>query len=349
MRWRVQDLLTRYGANALLLVSLGIVAMLAIGRPDGTVLGYAEVAPVRVASLETGRVVEVLVTPGEIVQQGAVVGVLDDTPIRGRMRVLEAELSRSGAVLEGQQRDAQTALTVAQADRASSAARLKATREALRIAEQRLSDRRAQVTAGLATRDSLVPVETEVATLRGEASQLSARLGAQTEVAEMAAAGMNAGEHGPAPAVASEARALGVVQEELSLLEERRKDTTLRAPLAARVAAVHYRVGEVLPELQVFAELLPLETTLVVACVPEQFRGRVQAGGMAELWPAAGGEPRRGTVVDVSGLVSEAPDRCKQRPNEVGWVRPVRIEVAGAGLVPGQRFDVAFVAPEGPT
>jgi len=346
MGWRTQDLLTRHGPKVLLVASLGFVTLLAVARPAGTVLGYAEVAPVRVASLESGRVVDVLVTPGQIVDEGATVGVLDDAPIKGRMRVLQAELSRSGAVLEGQQRDAQSALAVAQANRAESSARLRASRESLRIAEQRLSDRRAQVKAGLSTRDSLIPLETEVAPLKGEVSQLSARLGAQTEVAEMAAAGMDVGDDGHAPAVESEARALGVVEEELALLEERRKDMTLRAPLAARVASVNFREGEVLPQLQIFAELLPLETTTVVACVPEQYRGRVQAGGKTELWPAAGGAVRTGTVVDVSGLVSEAPDRCKQRPNEVGWVRPVRIEVDGDGLVPGQRFDVAFVPIE---
>ncbi|MCP4872329.1 MAG: hypothetical protein GY898_26815 [Proteobacteria bacterium] len=345
MHWRTQDLLTRHGPKVLLVASLGLVTLLAVAGPAGTVPGYAEVAPVRVASLESGRVTGVMVTPGDLVEKGAIVGLLDETPLRGRMRVLEAELSRSGALLAGQERDAQTALAVAEANRAESAARLAAAREGLRIAEQRLTDRRVQVTAGLATRDSLVPLETEVATLRGEVRQFSARLGAQTEVAEMAASGMDADDDGPAPAVASEARALGVIEEELALLEERRKDLTLRAPLGARVSAVNYRVGEVLPEELVFVELLPLETTTVVACVPEQYGVRIEAGGAAELWPADGGAVREGTVVDVSGLVSEAPDRCKQRPNEVGWVRPVRLEVEGAGLVPGQRFDVSFVPP----
>ena len=345
MHWRIQDLLTRHGPKVLLVVSLGFVITLAVARPAGTVLGYAEVAPVRVASLESGRVVTVQVSPGEIVDQGAIVGLLDDAPIRGRIRVLQAELSRTGAVLEGQQRTAATAATLAEADRAESAARIVAAREGLRIAEARLEGRRSQVAAGLETRDSLVPLEAEVATLRGEVGRLGARLGAQTQVAAITAEGMDTSE-GPAAAVASKARALGVVEEELALLEERRKDMTLRAPLKARVAAVHYRAGEVLPELQIFAELLPMQTTTVVACVPEQFGVRIEAGGRAELWPASGGTLRSGTIVDVSGLVAEAPDRCKQRPNEVGWVRPVRIEVDGAGLVPGQRFDVAFVPPE---
>lgn len=347
MHWRTQDLLTRHGPKVLLAASLGFVALLSIAAPTGTVLGYAEVSPVRVGSLESGRVVGVMIAPGQIIEEGAIVGLLDDAPIRGRMRVLQAELSRSGAVLEGQQRSAQSALAVAEANRAESAARLKAAKEGLRIAEQRFSDRQAQVTAGLTTKDSLVPLSAEVAELRGEVERLAARLSAQGEVVAIAQSGMDSDPDGsPAPAVASQARALGVVQEELDLLEERRKDTTLRAPLTARVAAVNYRVGEVLPKLAVFSELLPLETTTVVACVPEQFGVVIEAGGKAELWPADGSAMRSGTVVDVSGLVSEAPDRCKQRPNEVGWVRPVRIEVTGTGLVPGQRFDVGFAPPE---
>ncbi len=334
LHWRTQDWLNSHGSKLLLLVSLAAVTLLAVAGPTGTVPGYAEVAPVRVASLESGRVVEVLIAPGQIVKAGDVVGILDDAPITGRMRVLEAELSRTGAAFAGEVREAQTAAALAEAGRAEAAAELAAAREALRIAEARLNDRQGQVTAGLATRDSLAPLETEVATLRGEVQRLSARVSARTEVAAV-----TGGDDAPE---LDETRVLGVVQEELALLEERRKDLTLRAPLGARVGAVNYRVGEVLPQLQVFAELLPLETTTVVACVPEQFGVRVEAGGAAELWPADGGPVRGGTVVDVSGLVSEAPDRCKQRPNEVGWVRPVRIEVEGAGLVPGQRFDVGF-------
>jgi multidrug resistance efflux pump len=342
MHWRTRDLLVRRGPPALLVASIGFVILLAVAGPASTVPGYAEVAPVRVASLEAGRVVDVDIAPGQIVEQGAVVGTLDDGPIRGRMRILTAELSRSGALLEGQERSAQTALTVAEADRAETAARLAAARGGLALARQRLADRKKQVDVGLETRDSLTPLRTEVATLEGEVGRLSARIGAQSKVAKAAASGLDTAGGGTAPALASQAGALGVVQEELALLEERRKELTLAAPLAARVAAVNFRVGEIVPEQGVFAELLPLSTTRVVACLPEQFVGRVEAGGSVSLWPADGGAVRGGTIVDVSGLVSEAPDRCKQRPNEMGWVRPVRIEVQGEGLVPGQRFDVAF-------
>lgn len=348
MGWRTTHLLTLHGPKALLAASLLGVTLLAVAGPQATVPGYAEVAPVRVASLESAVVEDVLVKPGEIVEAGAIIGLLDDAPVRGRMRVLRAQLSHGGAVLTGQQRDAETALAQAEAGAAESTARLHAAREAHRIARQRLDARQVQVDAGLATRDGLVPLAADVATARGEVSQLRARLQAQNEHIERIAEGMQADDDGPAPAVATQARALGIVQEELSQLEERRKARTLRAPIAARVAAVNHRVGEVLPELAVFVELLPLRTTTVVACVPEQVSVRVQAGGTAELWPADGGAARTGVVVDVSGLVSAAPDRCKQRPNEIGWVRPVRIAVDGPGLVPGQRFDVGFGPPQEP-
>jgi len=346
MHWRTQDLLTRYGPRVLLLSSLGMVGALAFLRPSGTVPGYAEVEPVRVGSLESGRVVSVSVAPGQIVEEGAIVGALDEGPIQGRIRVLQAELSRSGAVLDGQKREAKTAVALAKAGRSESAARLSAAKESLALAEKRLADAERNVTAGLSTRDALAEPKADVAALRGEVLQMQARLGAQTEVAEMAVSGMASGVDGEAPATATGARALGVVQEEVALLEERRKDMTLRAPLAGRVSAVRYRRGEVLPAEEVFAELLPLETTTVVACLPEQFGDRAIAGGAVQLYPADGGGVRIGTVVDLSGLVSEAPDRCKQRPNEVGWVRPVRIHVDGQGLVPGQRFDVVFLAAE---
>ena len=348
MGWRSREFLVRHGPNGLLVASLAFVVALALWAPTGTVPGYAEVAPVRVGSLESGRVLEVDVEPGQLVEQGSVMGTLDDGPIRGRMRVLQAELARGGALLEGQKRDARTSLALAQAGRKESAARLASARERLKLAEAALAEAQKRVTAGLATRETLAKPEAEAAALKGEVAQWSARLTAQAEVADIAEFGMSPSpEDGNAPAVAGEARALGVIEEELGLLEQRSLDMTLRAPLAGRVSVVHYRKGEVLPALGVFVELLPLETTTVVACVPEKYGVRIEAGGAVELWPADGGTLRSGTVVDVSGLVSEAPDRCKQRPNEVGWVRPVRIQVAGdQGLVPGQRFDVAFVESE---
>jgi len=325
-----------------MLGSVVAVAVLVVLGPRTTVPGYAEVSPIRVASLEEGRVSDVAVVSGAVVAAGDVIGVLDDAPIQGRIRVLRAELEQRGATLEGVQRDAQATLMAAQAEREETSARLRAAEQGLAVASERLAARTRQVELGLAARDELGPLETEVATYTGEVERLRARLQHRRDALALVQEGVEGSGDAPAPALLEEVRAIAVVQEELALLEERRAAMTMRAPIDARVGGVHYRRGEVLPALQTLVELLPLETTTVVACVPEQYGVFVRAGTGADLAPADGGAPRTGTVVDVVGLVSEAPERCKQRPNEVGWVRPVRIAVDGGGLVPGQRFDVAF-------
>lgn len=331
MHWRIRELLVRQGPRLLLLASAGVVSWLVLTAPPATVPGYAEVAPVRLASLETGRLEEILVKPGQLLTAGDVIARLDGAPLDARARVLQAELARSGVVEETAVRDAEVAASEAMSLKRQTQAELTAAEQALSIASDRLERRRAQVTAGLETRDSLAPLQARVAELRGEVSGLRARLTHTRQVAE----GSKPGAGGTSEAA--------VVREELAMLRLRQRELTLRAPLDARAGAVHYRPGELLPQHAVLAELLPLETTTVVACVPEHFAQRVEAGGPVALYPVDSRTARTGIVVDVSGLISEAPDRCKQRVNEIGWVRPVRIAVEGEGLVPGQRFDISFL------
>jgi multidrug resistance efflux pump len=341
VHWRVTEALHEHGPRVLLLGSVLAVLYLAVQGPRVGIPGYAEVAPVRIASLETAKVLTVEVAPGDVIEAGQIVGTLDDGPLRGRMRVLEAQLERHSATLAQVEQDAGSAVRLALADEAEARSRLQGTRESLEAAERVLADRRRQVESGLAAATDLERLELEVTTLRAterrDVTSLQHRGDAVRHAREQLAGG---GDGEAAPALLEEVRSGSVLQEELALLQERHTSLTLRAPLAARVSVVHYRAGEVLPANAVIVELLPLSTTTVYACLPEQYGREVRAGGSAELYPADGGPMRNGTVVDVEGLVSEAPDRCKQRPNEFGWVRPIRVQVDGEGLVPGQRFDL---------
>lgn len=345
MHWKVQDALMRHGPGVTMLLSLGLIGALATAGLSPRVPGYAEVAPVRIASLEAGVVKSVHSTPGQLVSAGEVLAVLDDSRIEGRMRVLRAELDRQSAAVVGVTRDAEAQVKSISAEKEVVDSRLTAARAALAVAERRLADRQRQVTAGLTAADSLLPLEADVATQRGAVQSLEAQRRSRRDALEYARAGVGGDD---AQVAMEEARAVGVIREELALLEERRGSMTLRAPLDARVGSVNFRVGEILPEQVALAELLPLATTTVVACLPEQLSVVVRPGVRVDLRPATGGESRGGTVVDVAGLVSEAPERCKQRSNEIGWVRPVRIQVDGGELVPGQRFDVAFSPSEDP-
>jgi len=343
MHWRTQHALIQHGPRLLAVLSIVVVIALFSLGPSKTVPGYAEVAPVRVASLEPGRLVEVKVVPGDIVAGGDVIGLLDDAPIQGRIRVLRAELNRHGALIEGGERTARAVLRDAEAARQDTATRLRATRSALAIARAQVAEIEAQVARGLTTRTELAQPKARLATLQGEFDRLTTRLSFEGGSLADAKAGVDSEGGEPAPAVLEQARALGVAEEELALLEQRLSDLTLRSPLAARVGAVNYRPGEVLPAQSILAELFPLATTTVVACLPEHIGIATRVGDSVTLFPADGGDRRNGTIVDVVGLVSQAPERCKQRPNEMGWVRPVRIEVDGGNLVPGQRFDVTFL------
>lgn len=343
MHWRVQEFLAIQGPRVLTLGSLTAVVWLLLQGPSTGIPGFAEGDPVRVAALEAGRLTEVLAAPGDVVAAGQVVGRLDDGAIQATIRVREAELQQRGAALQNEERSAQSVVRLAVADEEDARALLAGAKEQLRLARDLVAERKRQVEAGLAEGASLAPLQAAVAEHQASVDRMIARvenLKAQTAAARAAAEGNET-----APAVREEVEARSVVREELASLERRLASMTLRAPLAARVSAVHARPGEILPAHAPLIDLIPLETTTVVACLPEQLSDEVRAGSPAELRPATGGT-RTGVVVDVAGLVSEAPERCKQRPNDMGWVRPVRIAVEGGGLVPGQRFDVSFgVAP----
>jgi HlyD family secretion protein len=341
----MQEMLLRHGGKFLMALSVGLVALLIVrGPPPVQVLGYAEVAPVRLSSLETAKVLRTLVEPGQVVKKGDVVAELDPTMIQGRMAILKAELERHEAGLMGAKAVAESSIDAARADKAESTTRLGAAREALRIARAAQAERDEQVKAGLASADSLANLEVRAALqrARGEMERFRQQLDYRTTVLRKALARLEGADTEPSDALLEGTRAQSVVGEELALLQTRLEELTLRAPMAARVAALRYRPGEVLPAGEAIADLMPLETTRVIACLPERYPVEVKTGTSVALRGTTGAGIRSGVVVDVVGLISEAPERCKQRPNEIGWVRPVRIEVTGGGLVPGERFDISF-------
>lgn len=346
MHWRLQDLLSRHGPRVLLVSSLVLVVWLAgLSRVSG-VPGYAEVSPVRVASLETARVAAVLVAAGDLVQGGEVLAELDPATVDGEIRVLEAELARFAAQLQDVEHDARAAQMSADAAVADSASRLSGAKETLAVREAWVQRAEQQVAAGLASADGLPEARAELVELRGEVRRLQGELSHREEalrVAKQRASGSGGAE---APALQQSSRARAVVEAELAAARDRRAGLTLRAPISARVSAVHHRVGEVLPAEQPLLELLPLSTSTVVACLPEQYGIGVRAGSRASLNSWSGGHTWSGVVLDVVGLVAEAPDRCKQRVNDLGWVRPVRIQAETGALVPGERFEVVFL-PDG--
>jgi multidrug resistance efflux pump len=345
MNAQTQDFFVRHGAKLLMATSIAVVTTLIVrGPPPVLVLGYAEVVPVRLATLEIAKVSKTLVEPGQVVAAGDIVAQLDPALIQGRIAILMAELERHGAALIADEDLAKSSVLTAEAEMEESSARLGGARKALELADANLAERKRQVEAGLAGAEALASMEVDAAQLRADVDRYDRQYKHRTAVLTEMRARLATAENEPARALLEGTRAENVTREELALLQTRLDALTLRAPTASRVSALHYRVGEVLPQGAAVVELMPLETKRVIACLPERYPVVVRAGSTAELRGTTGAGLRSGTVVDVVGLISEAPERCKQRPNETGWVRPVRILVEGGGLVPGERFDVSFGA-----
>jgi len=345
MHWRVEDVLHRWGPKAVMLGSMGFVGALLFSSPGARVPAFADADAVRVSSLESARVLEVRVQPGDLVEPGDVLAVLDDGPIAGRVAMLEAELHRQGAELIDVEQDAQATLLSAKASLVEAQTQLNSASGVARLASERLADQQKQVTAGLATTTTLAPLRAGAAEAQAEVSRLRARVNFLKQAAGAANARLDSGD-APAPALQAQTQAAAVVAEELAMLQRRREALTLRSPVTARVATVSYRTGEVLPAEAVLAELLPTSTLGATACLPEQLAGFVRAGTPVLLEPTDGTADRQGTVVEVIHQISRAPDRCQQRPNEFGWIRPVRIAVDGEGFVPGQRLSAIFLPLE---
>jgi len=342
MGWRMQFLLTQHGGKLLLLGSFCLVAWLMSQTRAEGVPGYADATPIRIAAIETGTLQQILVSPGDVVEAGALLALLDDSVVQAEARILEAEAARHGAALADLEDEAQSELADARVELAEAKVGLDRAVAELSAREAELSEREERVASGLASSEDLARLEVAVATLRAEIPARRRSVSALQDQLDRFNARLGTAGEAVAPALLEQTRSRGIVQEQMALLEERRRGLRLVAPRATRVAAVHFREGEILPAQTVFAEFLPLQTRDVIACLPEQFADDVTPGSGARLYPQSGGEAIPGLVTDVVGMISEAPDRCKQRPNEVGWVRPVRISVESDALVPGQRFNVTF-------
>lgn len=96
MHWRLQHVLRTVGPVALLLLS-GTAAVALHGTGVGTGhMAHAEVEQVTTASTTTARVRAILVQPGELVDAGETLVLLDDRSIQAELRVARAELAHAG-------------------------------------------------------------------------------------------------------------------------------------------------------------------------------------------------------------------------------------------------------------
>lgn len=351
LRERLGPLLIWLGACAAIVVLWADVSL------PGPVQGFATRTDVAVAALAPGRVVEVLVAPGDRVVAGQIVATLDPAAVESELRVVEAERAQIEADLLRVQAEARRATfgdaadsedAVADADREvrSARAELEGKRAELRATEGELTRMRDLVARRLLTEQELSGLVVQRARLREEIREGRATVALLEEQA--AAVRARAERDGDsdlvATATAALQSALRVADARLLLLRAQREDLVLRAPAGGQVSEVLARPGEA-TDLELPVARVALDNRgRVTACVDEEQLALAVLGGAVEVSSSPDGGQRWPGRTVVLGPVGELPERCWPNPAEPRWGRAVEIELdAPTTLVPGAPLTVRFL------
>lgn len=341
---------------ALCAASLGVAALLNGGLADApTIQAFVEGEPQHVAALEQGRVDELLVTPGQLVEPGQLLVKLDTSLLDAELDVLRAEedalLSQIRSSLTEAQRQqvmdrrtllqsvdqARVELSQAEAALASATARW----EILRAERSRLQK---LIQEKLATADALTEVElsfSEVDKILQDQPRhielLRTRVQELTRLSDAVPSGYVSAATHPLEGQ------LEVIRRRIQLLETRRSFYLLKAPVTALVSTLQRRPGEVVQSGETILTLVPQQLTQAVACVGEREALQVKVGDLATLWERGSARVLKAKAVALGPLVEELPLRCRRSHAVPVWGRMVTLSLgASTSLLAGTAFDVTF-------
>lgn len=343
--------------------TLALVGALWLGRgvlPSGVAPAEAERLLVVLSSPRTATVGDVAVSPGDRVEAGAVLATLDPSELDLEIAVAEGELERmrlevraEGTSLQVEQLETRERLA-SDAERAAvDAARLEAEvgrdRAELSALEEQLARQRKLVDEGLASGTALDELELRRAALARKVSEYETLLrrardhhvAARARLAEWERTG-----DADAPRTAPLVAAVKAQEDRVKALRAGREKLTLRAPMAARVSAVHEAPGGVAVEGEPVVTLLDERPTRVIAWLPEDRARVVDVGDIARLTPSdRASAERHGRVVALGPGLEDLPARFRQIPQQPELARAVYIELdaGGPAPLPGQAFDARFL------
>lgn len=345
------------------LAAAGSAAWLWYGLHVGSARGYVEGISYGIVSPQTGRIASVAVLPGQRVQAGQVVAVLDDrelveelTELAAERHRVEAELATaavetrlrvgdSSRQLEESIDSVELARRQARADRSVHAAEL-----AELVAQ--VDETRALVGKRMLDRGQLVELEIQLAALRKQLEVddgLIRQLDGQA-VAKRARRVELPGHDATDRAVVALRVALAAIHAQEVALERRKESLELRAPGPGEVTALLLHPGELAVEGAVVATIAgPAQTTSdgrasVIVCATEAEAARIDVGEAVELAPPEGGGVVLAAHVQrLAPEVGQLPSRCWRDPRIAQWGRVVYLATdEPVSLLPGQSFAVAF-------
>jgi HlyD family secretion protein len=320
----------------------------------------------RVAPVETGRLAEVLVTPGVRVRQGQVLARMDSAVLEREIAVAEARLKQVGAEsdasLVAMESDGYQTERSFQTDAASLATELESARAAQAAQNSELTHLSAEIERqrqlvkdGLTRADRMEELELRRKTLADAAAQWPERIATLAARHREALARLEQWRSGHRVSLAAASREtrmrplrdrIGEQLEALRVLRARLAQAALTAPAAGEVVAVLARPGDVVRPDIPFVTIHGSGPRYLVAYVPEVEGKRLKPGAEAVVARRTADAARHQTkVTRVADAVVQAPQRFWLTPTIPQWGREVTLALpAASAFDPGEALTAKLTA-----
>lgn len=320
-----------------LLAAGGAVFLYYHGGRFGGMSGTVEVVREEIAPLETARLQAVRVKPGQHVQAGAVLAVMDTTLVDMEMAVEKLQIDRQFAdAVAGVERDLQdTRIRQAESEGELASLAIEVARLDELLANRlidgedvsRLRTRQEALkrSAGLYP-EMIASLERDLAELRRFQSNVTARLGEDLPAVE---AGVEAS------------------REKLGLLASRRDAFTLRAGQEGTISLIYHQPGNVIPAGEPILTLVADRARRVIGFLPESNVRDVQVGMRAFISQTSGRGPTvPARVVAMVPDIAPLPTRVNPFPAiELRGRRVILEPEAPIDLLPGEGIAIELERP----
>lgn len=314
---------------------LGVVVALAWGASRTSTVearGIGFAPPVRVAAVESGRLLTVHVQLHQAVEADDVVAQLDPAPLVAEREVVSAQLLAiqsqvEGDVLAETRRFAQ-GLESTLLGRAQILSDLRASEAELEALAQRLSVEEDLLASGGAARELGEEVRRQMTIVEARIVAGREALGIASQAADAA---RSRADHAPAPnewLVVAAAR-------QLEAIDARVERTSLVAGIHGQVTSIYSMPGEVVAEGAPVLQITRFSTPDVLAYVDVSRSRGLAPGGFVRVARATG-ELLEGTLLSVGAGPQPLPPMLWRNPAQPEWGVPVRIQLTGGEIAPDE-------------
>lgn len=253
---------------------------------------------VTLRSEASGTVVEVALSEGRPVVEGAVLVRLDDRKLQAEIAMLEASIQQLEVRLANRRRDLERNPALVEAEVQKLDEQLRQFRVRLANRERDLERNRPLVERELIARQSFDRIQTEVDELRSDIARTELELARQRDLVAKQSADAIRTDIGEIEAQIARTRA-NLTQQRVRLA-----DASIRAPFDGVAGVRNVNVGDFLPVGGAVVTVVDLDPLEITFQIPEKHRGRVSNGlPVALRVDAAPGEVFHGTVSFIAPQV----------------------------------------------